>query len=353
MKRIKIGQLGTGHMHAYKIRTLRQFPEVFDIVGVAEDDPLQKAASVHQEMYQGLKWMSSDELLGTEDLDAVLVETEEHSLVPTAMRCIRAGKHIHLDKPPGEVLSSFEELLAEAEMRNRAVQLGYMYRYSPAVRFCTDAVRTGLLGSIFTFDAVMSRYDGEGFRKTIKTFNAGAAYIFLCHLVDLAIIFLGAPIRIVPMSTCTRNDGVVDNGLVVMEFSRGCTATLRASIVEVGGFERRNLVICGEKGTLVVQPLELNNDAAGGRVFLNMLEDSEAFKKGFQEISQPPLKDRYEDQLLEFAEIVRGDILNPYPYHHELLVQKCFLDGCSDWLWKSIVPDISSCTQSSLIQKIA
>lgn len=332
MKRIKIGQLGIGHMHAYKFEALRRLPEVFEVIGVAEDDPGQKALHGHLEIYKGVRWMSGNELLSTPGLDAVLVETEEHDLVPAAMRCIRAGKHIHLDKPGGESLPPFRELLTEAEKRGLAVQMGYMYRNSPAVQFCIEAVRAGLLGNISTFDAVMSRHDGEAFRKVIKTFKAGAPYIFICHLVDLAVILLGEPKRIIPMSTCTRDDDVVDNGLAVMEFPGGCTATLRTSIVEAGGFERRNLVICGDKGSLVVQPLELQGNMAGGRVYLNLLEDSDGFKKGLQEVPQPPLKGRYDDQLLEFARIVRGEITNPYPYSHELLVQRCLLHACQDWL---------------------
>lgn len=332
MKRIKIGQLGVGHMHAYKIEALRRYPEVFDLVGVAEDDPAQKAAFGHQDCYRGLTWMSGDELLATPGLDAVLVETEEHALVPAASRCIRAGKHIHLDKPGGESLPPFQALLAEAESRGLAVQLGYMYRNSPAVQFCIDAVRSGLLGNISTFDAAMSRHDGEALRRLFGTFKAGAPYIFLCHLVDLAVILFGEPKRVVPLSTCTRGDGVVDNGLAAMEFTGGLTAILRTSIVEADGFQRRNLTICGDRGTLVVQPLELQGNMAGGRVFLTLLEDAGGFKKGTHEVPQPPLKGRYDDQLLEFASIIRGEIRNPYPYEHELRVQRYFLDACADWL---------------------
>jgi len=34
---------------------------------------------------------------------------------------------------------------------------------------------------------------------------------------------------------------------------------------------------------------------------------------------------RYDDQLIEFARCVRGEIGNPYPYEHELLVQEVLL----------------------------
>ncbi len=113
-----------------------------------------------------------------------------------------------------------------------------------------------------------------------------------------------------------------------MTFPGGCTASLRTTIVEVGGFDRRNLVVCGDKGTVVVQPIEVEGDRAGGKVFLNLLEDSGGYKKGLQEIPQPPHTCRYEGQTLEFARIIRGEIENPYSYPHELLVQKCHLQAC-------------------------
>ena len=328
MKRIKIGQIGTGHMHAYKIGALRMHPEIFDLVGVAEDDPERRGAALKRECYQGLRWMSSDELLSLPDLDAVLVEVDEHDTVEVALRCIEAGKHLHVDKPGGESLAYFQKLLAEAARRKLTVQMGYMYRNSPALEFCFKAVRNGLLGNISTIDAVMSRYDDENFRQLMTSFQGGVPYIFLCHLIDIAVILMGSPERVIPLSTCTRDDGVLDNGFTVLTFPGGCSASLRTSIVEVDGFQRRNLVICGDQGTLTVQPLELQGNRAGGRVFLNLREATGEFQQGLQEIPQPPLKDRYEDHLLEFARIVRGEIQNPYPYAHELLVQKCHLQAC-------------------------
>ncbi|MDD4442441.1 MAG: hypothetical protein PHX41_11155, partial [Kiritimatiellae bacterium] len=36
---IKIGQIGTGNQHAYKMSTLRKLPELFEVVGLAGDRP--------------------------------------------------------------------------------------------------------------------------------------------------------------------------------------------------------------------------------------------------------------------------------------------------------------------------
>ncbi|WP_269523595.1 Gfo/Idh/MocA family protein [Coraliomargarita parva] len=327
-QKIKIGQIGTGHLHAYKIGALKLHPDVFEIVGVAEDDPARRQAAQQHPAYQGLDWTRSDELLAMPHLDAILVEVEEHDTVQVAMRCVQAGKHLHVDKPGGESLASFKALLQEAQKRQRIIQMGYMYRNSPVIEFCLKAVREGLVGKVFSIDSTMSRYDGEDFRQTMKSFQGGAAYIFLCHLIDITVNLMGKPDEVIPLSTCTKDDGVVDNGFAVLTFPGGCTASLRTTIVEVDGFSRRNLVICGDRGTIIVQPLELEGNRAGGRIFLNLREASGDFHAGLQEIPQPPLRDRYEDQLLEFASIVRGEIENPYPYSHELLVQQCHLQAC-------------------------
>jgi predicted dehydrogenase len=206
--------------------------------------------------------------------------------------------------------------------------MGYMYRNNNAVQFCIKAVRDGLLGNIFELDAVMSRCDGDDFRNILKGFKGGAPYIFACHLIDLMIILLGKPERIHPFSRCTRSDGLLDNGLAVFEYPRGCTATVRTSVVEVEGFSRRNLTVCGDRGTIVIQPLEITGDTSGGTLRMALLEDSPPWKKGYQEVALPPARDRYEDQLLEFAGIVRGEITTPYPYEHEWAVQECLLEVC-------------------------
>jgi predicted dehydrogenase len=310
------------------MRTLRRFPGTFEVVGIVEEDPYWKEKRGGLDCYAGLKWMTEEELLNTPGLDAVAVETDGHELVSTGLRCIRAGKHIHLDKPGGETLAPFRELLDEAEKRNLTVQLGYMYRYNEAVRFCAKAVKEGLLGTIFEVDAVMSRYDGDDYRTWLKGFRGGAEYIFAGHLIDLVVGLLGKPDKITPFPACTRADGVVDNGLAVFEYSPGCTATVRTAVVEVEGFKRRNLVVCGSRGTIVIQPLETASGASSGDLYLALDEDRGGWKKGYQKVELPPAKDRYDDHLLEFAKILRGETKNPFPYEHEWIVQQCLLEAC-------------------------
>lgn len=326
--RIKIGQIGTGNQHATKIGTLRKLPELFEVVGIVEEDPDFLAKARKQSCYEGLTWMSSEELLAVPGLQAVAVELEEHAPVPTALRCIRAGKHIHLDKPCGESLPQFRQLLDEAKAQSLTVQVGYMYRNNPAVQFCVQAVKDGLIGTVFDLDAAMGRYDGADYRNLIKTYQGGIPYILACHLIDLVVTLMGEPEKIRPFLRRTRSDAVIDNGLAVFEFSRDRLATIRTCITEAQGFQRRHLTVMGDKGTLIIQPLESKGNMSGGVLKLALEEDRGGFQKGIQLVPLPPLKDRYEDQWREFAAVLNGEMVNPYSYEHDYLVHKCHLQAC-------------------------
>ncbi len=325
---IKIAQIGTGNQHAYKMSTLRKLTDLFEVVGFVEDDPKLREKAQKSDAFKGLKVMSEDELLAVPGLQAVAIETEERVCIPPALRCIRAGKHIHLDKPCGESLPKFKALLDEAKARSLTLQVGYMYRNNPAVQFCIKAVKDGLVGNVFDLDASMGRYDGKEYRDLIKDYKGGIHYILACHLIDIAVTLMGEPGKIHPYLRQSRSDGVLDNCLAVFEYSGGRLATLRTSITEAKGFEHRRLKVMGDKGTIMIEPIESKGNMSGGVLKLALEEDRGSFKKGVQTVAMPPLKDRYEDQWREFAAVMNGTMVNPYTYEHDFIVHKCHLAAC-------------------------
>jgi predicted dehydrogenase len=334
-QRIKIGQIGTGHEHASgKMSTLRKLSDHYEVVGIAESDPELRKKYENHPVYRGLTWMTEEQLLNTQGLQAVAVEvdSDDDDLMDIAGRCISAGMHIHLDKPGGESFSKFKKVLDEAGRRNLTVQLGYMYRNNPAVQFCINAVRKGWLGQVFEVDCVMSKLSGVGYRKYLSQFRGGTMFIYACHLIDLVVSLMGKPDRIVTFPRQTRSDVGVemcDNGLIVFEYPR-TTATIRTCSLEVEGYKRRQLVVCGDEGTVDIRPLETLDIRPPQQLKLQLAlsQDRDSYKKGYQEVTFPPVPGRYDDQLIELAQIIRGERGNPYPLEHELLVQKCLLEAC-------------------------
>jgi predicted dehydrogenase len=332
---IKIGQIGTGHEHASgKMSTLRKLTDHYEVVGIAEPDPELRRKHEEHPVYRDLTWMTEEQLLGTQGLQAVAVEvdSDDDHLMDIAGRCIGAGLHIHLDKPGGESFSKFKQVLDEAGRRDLTVQLGYMYRNNPAVQFCQRAVREGWLGQVFEIDCVMSKPSGVGYRKYLSQFRGGTMFIYACHLIDLVVSLMGKPDRIVSFPRQTRSDVGVemcDNGLIVFEYPQ-TTATIRTCSFEVEGYKRRQLVVCGDEGTVDIRPLETLDLRPPQQLNLQLAlsQDRDSYKKGYQEVSFPQPPGRYDLQLIELARIIHGEIENPYPLQHELIVQECLLKAC-------------------------
>src|SRR3954451_18500473 len=162
--RIKIGQIGVGHAHAGKLSVFRESPD-YEVVGIVEPDADLRKQAENAAPYRGLKWLTRDELLKTPGLQAVLIETRVRDLLDNAEACVAAGLHVGIDKPAGESLPQFKRILDTAAKKKLLVQMGYMYRYNPAVVLLRDFLKRGWLGEVFEVHTVMSKIVPAAERK--------------------------------------------------------------------------------------------------------------------------------------------------------------------------------------------
>ncbi len=333
MSRIRIGQIGIGHEHASgKMDALRGLADLYEVVGVVEE-PDPDWPSLRS--YEGVPRMTEEQLFSTPGLQAIAVQSNNTDLVATAMRCMERGLHMHMDKPGGETMEPLRRLIEGCRSQGLAIQLGYMYRTNPAIRLCFRALREGWLGEVFEAHVVMSRYDDDHYRRFLARFAGGAMYNFGSHLIDLVIAMMGRPQNVVSFQKATRDDGLNDNGLAVLEYARA-TVTVRSSVAEVDGMRHRRLIVCGTKGTAEVCPLEHPWDRQRLdplHVRLTLRESNPEYAAGTHLVDVGAMNGRYEDQLIELARVIRGEIENPYTYDHDLLVQETLLAAAGYTTW--------------------
>ncbi len=320
--RIKIGQIGVGHAHASKLSVYRASAD-YEVVGVVEPDAALRKRAEGQEVYRGLRWLTQEQLLNTPGLQAVLVETRVRDLLRTAEACVAAGKHVHIDKPAGESLPQFRRILAAATKQKLLVQMGYMYRYNPAVVLLRDFLRQGWLGEVFEVHAVMSKVVDPAGRRQLAEYRGGIMFELGCHILDLVIGILGRPREVTAFAqhSSRLDDKLVDNMLAVLTYPRA-SATVRSSALEVEGGERRHLVVCGTEGTFQIQPL----DSPSARVALSRVRGK--YKNGYQDIRFPRYT-RYVDDAADMARIIRGEKTSDFSNEHDLAVQESLLRACN------------------------
>ncbi|MBM4082712.1 MAG: gfo/Idh/MocA family oxidoreductase, partial [Planctomycetes bacterium] len=98
--RIRVGLVGTSHAHAAgKLAVLKQSPD-FDLVGVCEADPAQRASRDKDKLFADVRWVSEEALLSDSSVQLIVVEGQVRDNVAAARRAVEAGKHVHLEKPP-------------------------------------------------------------------------------------------------------------------------------------------------------------------------------------------------------------------------------------------------------------
>ena len=304
------------------MRIYRERTAEYEVVGIVEPDDKRWEAAARASTYSGLKRLTLDELFATEGLRAVAVETEVGDLLKNAEACIDAGLHVHLDKPAGVSFPNYKRMMAKADEAGLCVQMGYMYRFNPAIALLKQCLRNGWLGEVFEISAVMSKVVPSSARKGLAEFKGGIMFELGCHIIDLVVGVLGEPSKVTPHIRHHRDDGLADNVLAIFEYENA-TAAVRSTALEVEGFARRHLTVCGTGGTFHIQPL----DRPTARIALSEERQSgdRIFKKGITEISFEPPYRRYVGDAIDLARVIRGDKKSDYPSSHDIAVQKSVL----------------------------
>ena len=230
--------------------------------------------------------------------------------------------HVHVDKPAGESVAHLRRILAAADKKKLLVQTGYMYRYNPGVVLIREFLKKGWLGDVFEVHAVMSKVVEPAARRAFAEYPGGIMFELGCHMIDLVVGVLGKPTAVVSQAqhVAKVDDKLLDNMLATLTYPKAI-ATVKASGLEVEGFDRRHLVVCGTEGTVHVQPL----DRPVSRIALSM--SRAGYKKGYQEVTFPKFE-RYVADAAEMARIVRGEKAGDFSADHDLAVQETLLKAC-------------------------
>jgi predicted dehydrogenase len=179
---------------------------------------------------------SIDEALAA-DPDAVVIAALNTSLAPLATACIRAGKHVLLEKPVGVSSAEVERLDHLAQQHGVLVRAGYNHRYHPAIQKARSLFEAGAIGRLMF---IRGRYGHGGrlgydreWRADPALSGGGELLDQGVHLIDLAGWFMG-PWSSIEGHTATYfwDTPVEDNAFISLRTAGGHTAWLHASCTE-------------------------------------------------------------------------------------------------------------------------
>ncbi len=182
---------GVTHPHtSARTKTMMETPGV-RVVGAADDHsvivPFTEALGVPRR--------SVDELLADPDVSAVLIHSKSDEMVDLSIAALESGKAVLVEKPGGRSLADLDRLVEAVERTGGLCQVGYNFRFSPAVAMTQAALAERWLGTV-----VQARLHGACSLNEAATSHlnqpedmGGALFVIGCHVIDLMLHHFGVP----------------------------------------------------------------------------------------------------------------------------------------------------------------
>lgn len=199
-------------------------------------------------------------MLADPDIDAVVLVTPTTLHADQTMACLRAGKHVFVEKPLSLDVTTCEAVEAVAkEHPNLVAMVGFVRRFDPSYAEAKAAIDSGDLGKPFLVRSqTCDQNDESGFFVRFAGSSGGIFMDCSVHDIDLARWMLGSPRATrafasgtIALHPALAEHGDVDNGMGIVEFEGGQRAVFYASRTMPHGHETTTEVI-GTTGTLQV-----------------------------------------------------------------------------------------------------
>ncbi len=152
-----------------------------------------------------------DALLADPSVDAVVVATPNDCHAEIAIRALRAGKHVLLEKPMATSVAECDRIIECLGPGSPRLQMGFVYRHAPAPQAVKAAVEAGRLGRIYHAKCSMYRrrgIPGLGGWFTTRARSGGGPLIDLgVHAIDQALWLCGDPVATRASGACYATFG--------------------------------------------------------------------------------------------------------------------------------------------------
>jgi len=193
-----------------------------------------------------------EEMLASEQLDAVTIATPPAEHAGVAMACFRAGLHVLCEKPLALNRREALTILRAAARKRRHLLLATKFRHVPEVMRARELIRAGAIGEPLAFEVsfcapvdMSKRWNGQ------RQLSGGGVLIDNgCHAIDLVAFLLGAVTRVhaTPLKPLQQL-AVEDSVTIQMEAGAGIIG--RADVSWSLSIGRDSyLVVYGSRGTV-------------------------------------------------------------------------------------------------------
>jgi len=145
MKKLGVAVIGTGFWGKNHARVYKELAST-ELVAIC-DVNAEIAKSIADQF--GVKaYTTSTRMLKNEEIEAVSVCTWSTSLAKEALKALKAGKHVLVEKPMAANTRQAEKLLETAEKNDLHLTVGFLMRFIPGLQHIREAVENKKIGEL-------------------------------------------------------------------------------------------------------------------------------------------------------------------------------------------------------------
>ncbi|MGH1562648.1 Gfo/Idh/MocA family oxidoreductase [Mumia sp. DW29H23] len=243
---LRVGVVGAGAMGADHVRTLTTAVPGATVTRVYDRDT-ERAKQV-AEQAGGEVAPSAEDLIGSDEVDAVVIASPDVTHADLAVACIEAGKPALCEKPLAVTAQDALRVVeAEVAAGRRLVQVGFMRRYDPGYVRLKETLASGVLG-----EARVVHNVHRNASSTTSATGPGIVTGSMIHELDTVAWLLDDEVVGIRVESPVR-DGLPDPQLATLEMAGGALATVEVFVNAGYGYDVRCEVV-GTTGTAALAP---------------------------------------------------------------------------------------------------
>ncbi|MGE0369870.1 MAG: Gfo/Idh/MocA family protein [Candidatus Dadabacteria bacterium] len=308
--RINLGLIGCGRIA--RLVHLSSIKNLGDVRLSAVSDTDSGCANAAAKAVPGAKVYGDYRgLLGSEDIDAVIICLPTFLHAEAASEAFSHGKHVYLEKPLAQNTKEAAQVLEAWSKRGKAGMAGLNLRFNPIYKELKEKIDSGAVGDINSVRTVFtSSSRGLPEWKRTRATGGGVLLDLASHHADLARYVFGSEITEVKASIESR-ESEDDNAFMEMKMENGIHVQ---SYFSLNSTDEDKIEVYGTKGKLTADRYNsfgvCFTPSGPGRGSLGKLADYLSQIPG-----SPVLKDRllgtgrepsFEFALGHFAEAISG-----------------------------------------------
>ena len=240
MKKLGTAVIGTGFWGKNHARV---YEELASTELVAVCDVNRERAKAVADQFGVKAYTSSSRMLKNEKIEAVSVCTWSTKLAAEALKALKAGRHVLVEKPMATYTGQAERLLETAEMNGLHLTVGFLMRFIPGLRHIREAVDNKKLGELVCATAKRVSQWPE------RIGDVGVVKDTAIHDIDVVRFISGEdPISVYAKTGSMRHRKFEDYAQIMLTFEDGKSAFIESNWITP--YKTRVLTVTGSEAIM-------------------------------------------------------------------------------------------------------